>query len=73
MTNEDLLSLNKICYIAVCVDAFTVKACSRHELAPAADEAIVKRKVVVFAVKFLDVPLNDGHSPAGSEPIVGKH
>ena len=44
-----------------------------HELAAAADRAVVKCEIFVFGVQFADVALHHGHSPAGWQLVVGEH
>lgn len=73
MTDEYFLSLNKICNITVSINTSTIKASSRHELTPTTDDTIVEGEVVIFAIQFLNMSLNNRYPPTGSKSIVCKH
>jgi hypothetical protein len=71
--NEYLLSLHEISHVAVIVYTSAVEASTRHKFASTADDAVIEREIVIFTVKFFDVPLDDGHSPASNKSVVCKH
>lgn len=73
MADEDFLSLNEVGAIAVGIDASAVESSARHVLASPADQAIVKREVVVLTVDLLHMSLHNRNPPAQRQPIMRKH
>ena len=71
--DEDFFAFHKVGGVEVVVDAAAVVAGAGHVFAASADDAVVEREVLVFAVEFADEALDEGDAPACGQLVEGEH
>ena len=64
MTDKNLLCFHKIGAITICIYPSRIEPRASHMFTPSANLTEIKGEIVILAVYFLHMPLNDGYSPA---------
>lgn len=63
LADEHFFGFYEVGCVEVVIDSSAVEAGAGHVFAPPADDAVVEGEVFGFGVEFLDMSLEDGHSP----------